>query len=432
MSENRTPPTSARLSRRTALGMLGASALAAGGAALIVPGIAEASGGDDQPQPVPPGLRPGGEFDQLVRQQAEQDLFSGNVLLAYRGRPVLSRSYGMADKAQAIPNAPNTRFLLASVTKAMTATAVVQLVERGELALPATLGTYLGGFPTAIADTVTLHQLLTMTSGMGNYSDDPAWFPTSKTWTTAAQVLDGTMAFVRNQPLRFTPGTQYFYSNSGFVTLGAIVQQVSGQSYWDYMREHIFGPAGMGRTDFYTRPQVLALDAKHEVAHPFAASRSGGRTDVFSLLLQFIGLPDGAGGPHTTAPDMVSFASALQDGRLVDAARAREILSGKFPVTPSEHTNPGVPPNVASTWQSWMIGYGLEDTIIDDQHVLGHSGNGPGQATGLDIYPDLDWVSVILENYDLAPFGTSTEVSPIAQLERRLITQSSREEADRL
>jgi CubicO group peptidase (beta-lactamase class C family) len=226
------------------------------------------------------------------------------------------------------------------------------------------------------------------------------------------------MAFIREQPLLFTPGTAYGYSDSGFVVLGAIVQQVSGQPYWDYMRQHIFGPAGMTRTDFCTWPQVLALDTRHELAHPYAAQRNGGpRADAFGNPKFFIGLPDGAGGPYTTTSDLLRFATTLQDGTLLDPAYAQLMLNGKFPVTPPAHTSP--------PWQNWLSGYGLEDTIINDQHILGHSGNGPGIATGIDIYPGLDWVAVILGNYDLVPFGTTTEMSPIASLERQLITQQA-------
>jgi CubicO group peptidase (beta-lactamase class C family) len=420
-------PSQHSVSRRSILRLLGAAAVIAGGAALAGPRFAGASGPTDSSdplQPVPKDLRPGGEFDQFLRQQAEQDLFSGNVLLGHRGRPILARSYGMADKALSIPNTPNTLFALASVTKALTASAVIQLTARGALSLPTTLGTYLGGFPPEVAD-VTIHQLLTMTSGMANYYLDPAWLPQSRTWTTAAQVLDGTMTFIRNQKLLFAPGTRYSYSNSGFVVLGAIVQQVSGLSYWDYMHQNVFARSGMTSTDFYTRPQVLALDAEHRVAHPYASQRGGGsRVDVLGTPM-FIGLPDGAGGPYMTAPDLLRFADALQNGTLLNPAYAELMLNGKFAVTPSETTNPSVPPNLSPPWQSWMIAYGMEDTIIHQQHVLAHSGNGPGIATGLDIYPTLGWVAVILENYDLVPFGTATEVSPLAQLERRLITQQA-------
>lgn len=137
------------------------------------------------------------------------------------------------------------------------------------------------------------------------------------------------MAFVRKQPLLFTPGTQYSYSNSGYVVLGAIVQAVSGRPYWDYMRQNVFNPANMRRTDFYTRPQLLALNASHALAHPYAAQRNGGRVDVFGTPM-YIGLPDGAGGPYTTAHEMASFATALSDGTLLDPARARQILNGTY------------------------------------------------------------------------------------------------------
>jgi CubicO group peptidase (beta-lactamase class C family) len=362
-------------------------------------------------------LRPGGALDQLVSQEAARDAFSGNVLLAYRGRAVLARSCGMADKDQSIPNTVNTRFGLASVTKAMTATAVTQLSQQGKIAFDATLGTYLDGFPAQVADTVTIHQLLTMTSGMDNYYYDPAWLPQSEQWASASEVLDGTMAFIRRQPLLFTPGARYSYSNSGFVVLGAIVARVCGLPYWDYMRQHIFTPAGMTRTDFYTRPQVLEMLANHELAHAYAAQRNGGPRVDASGDPMYIGLPDGAGGPMTTAPDLLSFAVALRGGNLLNRAYTELVLAGKMPLLP--------PANAVPPRQAWLSGYGLEDTITHNQHILSHAGNGPGIANILDIYPYLDWTAVVVSNYDLVPFGTSTEWTPIVELARQLITQQA-------
>jgi CubicO group peptidase (beta-lactamase class C family) len=410
-----------RLSRRGALGLLGTASVAAGAAMLATSPPAAAknaarpAGWDG---PIPPSLRPGGEFDQFVQQQAAQGLFSGNVLLGYRGRPELTRSTGMAIKELSVPNTLNTLFTLASCTKSMTATAVVQLAEQGKLSLWETLGTYLGGFPAQVAGNVTVHQLLTMTSGMSDYSQGTTWLQQIPTWSTTDQVLDGTMAIIKEQALLFAPGTAYSYSNSGFVVLGAIVQEVSGQPYWDYMREHVFAPAGMSRTDFYTWPQVLSLDAKHQVAHPYGSQQNGNQNvDDFGDVKLYIGLPDGSGGPYTTTLDLLGFVTALQDGTLLSPGWAALMLNGKFPV--STPANPGLP------WQSWIIGYGLEDTIINNQHIIGHSGNGPGITTAIDIYPGLDWAAVILGNYTLTPFGIATEMSPIANLERQLITQQA-------
>jgi CubicO group peptidase (beta-lactamase class C family) len=420
-----TPRISGEPSRRTALGLLGVSALAAGGTALANPGTARASASMAPVGPVPPGLRPGGELDQLLRRQAAQDQFSGNFLLAYRGRPVLARSYGMADRKLPVPNTPDTLFALASVTKTMTAVAVMQLVQQGKLSLWGTLGTYLAGFPAYIADTVTLHQMLTMTSGLGNYYVGTDWQTVRSMWTTADQVLNGTMGFIRTQAPLFAPGTRYYYSDSGFVVLGAIVQQVSGQPYWDYMRRRVFAPAAMTRTDFYTAPQLRALDARHQVAHPYSTQRTGGtRADVFGNT-GFIGLPDGAGGPYTTVTDMLRFAMSLKDGTLLAPAFAQLLWNGKVPVRGG--VNGSLPPGITTPpWQAWFSAYGFEDAIYGSRHVVGHAGEGPGITANLDIYPSLDWVAVILENYDLTPFGTTPDVMPIVHLERQLITQQAR------
>jgi Beta-lactamase len=102
---------------------------------------------------------------------------------------------------------------------------------------------------------------------------------------------------------------------------------------------------------------------------------------------------DGAAGPYTTAVDMLRFAISLQDGTLLPPAYARMILSGKFPPAWTDDLNPS-PLNNDPPWQSWMIGYGTEDTVINGHDVLGHAGNGPGIATGLDIYPALGWVAM--------------------------------------
>ena len=421
-----TPHEDKRPSRRTALGLLGASTIAA--AVLAPPRAARASSFTASARPggpVPPGLRPGGELDHLVREQAAQDQFSGNYLLAYRGRPVLARSYGMAVKKLSVPNTPDTLFALASVTKTMTATAVMQLVQQGKLSLWDTLGTYLAGFPAEIANTVTLHQMLTMTSGLSNYYIGTDWETVQATWTTADQVLNGTIEFIREQALLFTPGTGYYYSNSGFVLLGAIVQQVSGQPYWDYMRQNVFAQADMTRTDFYTLPELLTLDAHNQVAHPYSTQRTDGtRVDVFGNA-GFIGLPDGAGGPYTTISDMLRYAMSVQRGTLVDPAFAQLLWNGKVPV--EDGVGGALPPGITTPpWQAWFSAYGFGDAIYNNAHVVGHAGGGPGIATNLDIYPDLDWVAVMLENYDLTPFGTTPDVMPIVELERQLITQQAR------
>jgi len=399
------------LPRRLVLGLLGtapvaAAVLAAGGSAAA--STASPAGCGQPPVPPPETLRPGGAFDQRLAQLAAQGQFSGTVLLAYHGEPVLARAFGMADQGKGIPNRIDTIFALASVTKLFTALAVGQLVERGKIGLYQTLGSYLDGFPAQVAGAVTVHHLLTHTSGMGDFLGDPAFLAQGSTWTSAAETMDGIMAIIKQAPLLFTPGTQYSYSNSGYATLGAIAAQVSGQSYYDYVREHIFAPAGMTRSDFYTKPQWLT---DPDIAHPYgtpggkSAPQPGGQpTDVISEE-DFIGNP--AGNAFATAADLVRFARALTSGRLLSPAYADLMTSGKVPLPPQRIPS-----------QLNMTGYGPDIRIVNGRTVIGHTGGASGETTNIDSYLGLGWVTAILSNYDI-----SNQAGTLIQLQDQLITQ---------
>jgi CubicO group peptidase (beta-lactamase class C family) len=389
-------------SRRLVLGLLGAV-----GAAVATGGSAQAStAGCGQPPVRPPKALE--TYDQQLARLAAQDQFSGTVLLAHQDQPVLARAYGMADKDKGIPNRLDTIFAMASVTKLFTAVAVMQLLEQGKVGLYQTLGTYLDGFPAQIVGTVTVHQLLTHTSGLGDFLGSPAYQQQHLTWTSAAETMDGIMAIIRQSPLLFAPGTQYSYSNSGYAALGAIAAQASGQPYYDYVREHIFARAGMARSDFYTKPQWLT---DPDIAHPYSVpdgkkgpAQPGGQfTDVISEE-DFIGDP--AGNAFSTAPDMVRFARALTGGQLLSPAYTGLMTSGKVPLPPQRIPS-----------QLNMVSYGPDVRIVNDQIVFGHTGGAVGETTDIDIYPDLDWVAVILSNYDI-----SNQVASLIKLQDQLIT----------
>ncbi|WP_157248008.1 serine hydrolase domain-containing protein [Nonomuraea typhae] len=361
-------------SRRAVLGLIGTSAFAA---------------------PEPGGLR---RLERFIADRAGQDLFSGTVLVAHRGRPVLQRSYGMADKEKSLPNGRDTVFDLASITKCCTGVAIAQLAQQGKLAFHEKLGAYLDGFPTGIGDTVTVHQLLTHTSGVGRPPIGSG--PPDGPWDTIESFWDGTAQLIRGLPRRFVPGTRYAYSNDGYFVLGEIVAAVSGQSYYDYVRRSIFAPAGMTRAHFPTRPQMRADPA---IARPYATRPSGGRADVSdSPYFPFVGSP--ARGAYCTAADLLAFQRALRDGTLLDPAYAGLITGGKMVLPPEER------PDV--TRQSMFYGYGFLSTIVDGRTVTGHSGSGPGAANNLDLFADR--VAVILGNYD-------TTVTPIVEQARRLL-----------
>jgi CubicO group peptidase (beta-lactamase class C family) len=356
----RNPSSRAAIGRRLVLGLFGAAPLVASGA-LSRPAAAATVKRAPGTEQIPPGLRPGGAVDQLIGQQAALGLFSGTVLLASHAEPVLARSYGLACEQLSIPNGPGTIFGLASVTKAFTGVAVTQLAQQGKLGFDDTLGTYLPGFPAEVADTVTIHQLLTHTSGMGDYITDRGLQSELGGFTSAAQEWAAILAVISQQPLLFPPGTQWSYSNSGFFTLGAIVAEVSGQSYYDYVRQNIFGPAGMTSTGFYTKAELLS---NPNVAHPYATQKqngSGHRYDFLeSAYAPFIGGPDGGG--WSTAPDMLRFASALWRRRLLDPSFTGIATSAKAPL----------PASVAdSSANADFYCYGLGETVLNCQRTSG-------------------------------------------------------------
>ncbi|WP_328603328.1 beta-lactamase family protein [Amycolatopsis sp. NBC_00345] len=365
--------------RRSVLGMLGAS-----GAMLATGAVAAAAGATFTP--VSADVR---AIDQFVKEQAAMDAFAGSLLLLHRGRPVLARSYGQANDAA--PNGPDTLFAMASVTKLFTAVAIAQLAQAGKVAYTGTLGTYLSGFPAEIADTVKVHHLLTHTSGLGDTFTMPGYMEEALTWTEVDQVMNGTTDYIRRTALEFTPGAGSRYSNAAYHVLGAIVAQVSGKSYYDYVREHVLRPAGMTTTDFYTRPQ---WHTDPRIAHPYAKQPSGERADTIDQRL-YVGTP--AGDAFTTCADMARFAFALQGSKLLNRAFTGITLNGKVPPPPQPGPPPGQAPKVP------LVGfqcYGPVTLLVNNQWVTGHGGGAPGTSTDFQMYPDSEWVTVILSNYD--------------------------------
>lgn len=346
-------------------------------------------------------------FDQFVKEQG----FSGSLLLIHRGRPVLTRSYGRANDAAL--NGPDTLFAMASVTKLFTAVAIAQLAQARKIAYDGKLGTYVSGFPADIADTVKVHHLLTHTSGFGDHFRLPGYMDEALSWTSADQVMHGTTDYIRRSSLKFAPGAGFEYSNSGYHLLGEIVAQVSGQSYYDYIREHVFCPAGMTSTDFYARPQ---WHSDPRIAHPYAVQPSGEYEDSIDHRL-YIGTP--AGDAFSTCAEMARFARALQGSKLLDRAFTHITLGGKVPLGPPTASPTGPPPGPAPAVPP--VGfqcYGPMTLLVNGQWVTGHTGGAPGTSNDFQMYPDSDWVSVILSNRDYGQGG----VPPWPAKARDLIT----------
>jgi CubicO group peptidase (beta-lactamase class C family) len=400
--------------RRTVLGALGAA-----GAALAVPGTgtlgtASALAGPESPDSdrIPPDARPGGAYDRYVAELAAQDKFSGVVLLSHRGRTVLSRSYGMADKERGIRNQANTAFNLASASQPFLPVAVLQLVQQGRLTLSDTVGTHLDGIATDIAGQVNIHHLLTSTSGLD--APMPDW---QCVFHSREEVHEFKEQWARQATLVGVPGASGNAhrpgAGVGLSMAAQIVEAVSGMTFWDYMHEHVFGRAGMTGSAFYTREQWLTDE---HIAHPYMRQADGSRVDAVRNLdkgslgpqapdrnpgRSFIGYSSGEG--FATAPDLVRFAEALADGTLLDRPYADLFAGAKLP-------SPGGPTSFHA--------YSGPVHIVDGrQWTFSRGGGGGGISVNWNVYPDTGWVGVVLSNYDdLQEFGD------ILQKEQEAIT----------
>jgi CubicO group peptidase (beta-lactamase class C family) len=388
-------------SRRTALGVLGTVPLTAGG--ILATAGAAAAGGSGGGA-VPAALRPGGAYDRYLAELAGQDRFSGTVLVARHGRAVLARSYGMADRERAILNRTDTIYNLASGAKPFTGLAIVQLAEQGKLKFYDKIGTYLNGFPTEIASKVTVHQLLTHTGGLTGFTGD-----LDRIFHSVAEWTQYTQRRTRALSLRFTPGTDKAYSSEGYEILGEIVATVSGQPFQEYVREHIFKPAGMADSAYFTRARWLTDE---RIAHPYIYQQDGSRVDGVRNLdagatinggfgsnaaRGFVG--SGGGGGFSTAPDLVRFALALQGDKLLKRPYRELYLGGKVSSPPLGGGGPA-DPRRGEPFQA----YGPIANSFNDQRIAGHGGGIAGGNTNWSIYLNTEWVGVILANYDLHDF----------------------------
>jgi CubicO group peptidase (beta-lactamase class C family) len=394
---------SVRVSRRRLLGWGGLAAGVVAGAPLAGAQLGHAASAPADPGPS--GDDRIGAYDRYVTELAAEGKFSGVVLLSHRGRTVLSRSYGMADKEKGIRNHEGVAFNLSSGSQPFGAVAVLQLAQQGKLKLSDTVGTHLTGFAREIAEQVTIHHLLTTTSGLSDSEMD-----LQRIFHSREEVHEFFRRWTRQAKLAAVPGagfnTHSDGAGAGLNIAAQIVEAVTGTTYWDYMQEHIFGRCGMSGSGFYTRPQWLTDE---HIAHPYMTLADGSQADAIRNLNKsspypdelgknpgrsFIG--DAGGGGFATAPDLVRFAHALGDGTVLDRPYAELLTGAKIPQGGAQDGQP------APAYPSFMA-YTMPVHIVKGQWVLERGGGNPGVAANWHIYPDTGWVGVILANCDGVP-----------------------------
>jgi CubicO group peptidase (beta-lactamase class C family) len=305
------------------------------------------------------------QFEDFLEKQAAADEFSGAILVAKDDEILFKKAYGLASKRFNIPNRIITKFNIGSINKVFTRIGILQLAEKGKIHLSDYIGKYLPNYPSNVASKVNTSHLLNHTSGMGHY-----WNKEFEALKYKIRTIDAFLNLFKEDPLAFEPGEETKYSNAGYVVLGKIIEEITQEDYYDYVREHIYKPAKMNDSDHYETdipiPELASgytrLDEEDQI-------RKGPRRNNH-LIIGVKGSP--AGGGYSTIGDMHKFCIALRNHELL----------GK------EYTE------LAFTRKKSRI------SKTSKPRIFGHAGGGPGIGSIFEMYLDLCYIVVILSNYD--------------------------------
>jgi CubicO group peptidase (beta-lactamase class C family) len=351
------------------------------------------------------------QLEQELQKRSAADTFSGAVLIGKYGKPIFQAAHGYAGRDRKMPNTVDTKFRFGSMGKMFTAVAVLQLAQAGKIKLDDPVGKYLTDYPNQeVATRVTIHELLTHAGGTGDIFG-PEFHGAE------LKELKDYLAIAGDRPPLFEPGSRHQYSNYGFILLGRIIEVVSGQSYYDYVNQHVFIPARMtstgnepensqvpGLSIGYTRmpppkllapggqgqgspPQLLTPPGKNQGGEPHLlpsrdqndAPRGPFRPNTAEL--PYRGTP--AGGGYSTIGDFLKFATALTSHQLLNAHYTQLLTTGKVRGPRGEYA------------------YGFEDQKLPDGvRRIGHGGGFPGMNGSLSIFPESQYVVVVLTNVD--------------------------------
>lgn len=310
----------------------------------------------------------------FVEDQVSTEQFSGALLVTHESQIVFQGAYGLASKAFNVPNQLDTKFNLGSMNKMITAVTVAQLVATGKLNYDDAISQHLSDYPNEeAAGAVTIHHLLTHTSGLTDYFNDTFIETSRENYRTVKDFF----SLFANKPLEFSPGSRWQYSNSNYIVLGAIIEAVSGETYFDYVREQIYEPLGMINTDAYE----MDYDTPNLAIGYTRSLKGDWKNNLFMHVIK--GGP--AGGGFSTVEDLTRFAQALLNHTLLSEQDTDFITTGKVPI-------PGV--------RDSSYAYGFEEEKVNSYRRYGHGGGFAGISGTLNIYPELGYTVVVLANYD--------------------------------
>lgn len=303
-----------------------------------------------------------GRLDAVPQDYFSRKQFMGSVLVARDGEPLLSKGYGFANVEWEIPNAPNTKFRLGSITKQFTAACILLLEERGKLSVDDPVKKHLPDAPAAW-DGITIRHVLNHTSGIPSFTG----FPEYRTFKLSPATAEKTYTVYRDKPLEFKPGEKWNYSNSGYLLLGLLVEKISGQSYEQFVRENIFNPLGM---------KDSGLDSNAAIIARRASGYSPGPGGMVNAEYVHMSVPHAAGALYSTTEDLLRWNQGLFGGKVLKAESLAKML------TPGKND----------------YAFGINVRTAGGRKVISHGGGIEGFNTSLYYYPEDKLSVVVLSN----------------------------------
>jgi CubicO group peptidase (beta-lactamase class C family) len=325
------------------------------------------------------------KIQAMLAQAHKYRLFNGSALVAENGKVIYKGGFGMANMEWGIPNAPDTKFRLGSITKQFTSMLILQLVEQGKVRLDAKISDYLPDYRKDIGEKVTVHQLLTHTSGIPSYTGLPNFF---QDVSRNPYKVDDFVKKYASGDLEFEPGSKFLYNNSGYFLLGAIIEHVTGKSYEKALQERIFDPVGMKNTGYDHHDTLIQKRAAGYAKTP------DGYTNAPYLDMS---IPYAAGSLYSTVEDLFLWDQALYTNSLL-SEQSKNLMYKPF-------------------LQDYAYGWVVRNAAFKENNqpvqVIAHGGGINGFATNISRYPNQKNLIVILDNTGQATSGLAETIGKI-------------------
>tara|TARA_R100001369_G_scaffold42139_1_gene68348 strand:+ start:105 stop:1793 length:1689 start_codon:yes stop_codon:yes gene_type:complete len=325
------------------------------------------------------------QIEKLLTTYEEYGKFNGSVLVSEQGKVIYKKGFGMANMEWDIPNQPNTKHLIASITKQFTAMLILQLVAEGKLDLQEPITTYLPDYPKGSGDIITTHHLLTHTSGIPDYTEFP------KFMEDESRNPYSPAAFVKTfdeKELDFKPGEKYSYSSSGYFILGVLIEKLSGKSYEQILKDKIFTPLNMKDTGYDNHKDIL----KNRAA---GYEKENGNYINSSYLDMTI--PYAAGSLYSTVEDLYKWDQALYTTTILPKEYMTMYFKPYIPAFDKKHYAYG-----------WEVGYDKIGSSKDSIYTIGHDGSINGFNTNISRATSDKSLVVLLNNTGYAPLYEMT------------------------